>query len=173
MTIPTDNQRVLSFCGAQNKTRTCTTLRSLVPETSVSTNFTIWAWESRCKYRPNFRFTKGNDPFFRFLSLSGRFSGKWASGWVDQRLATSGWQLADEARCRKLAASCISERFKVLQLPPIPSEHQLLQILPQEVIKHRIKVHRGISSTEVVVAVRIHHHLELDSCLDHRLCKFH
>ncbi len=29
--------------SAQNKTRTCTTLRSLVPETSVSTNFTIWA----------------------------------------------------------------------------------------------------------------------------------
>ena len=28
---------------AQNKTRTCTTLRSLVPETSVSTDFTIWA----------------------------------------------------------------------------------------------------------------------------------
>ena len=30
------------FC-AQNRTRTCTSLRSLVPETSVSTNFTIWA----------------------------------------------------------------------------------------------------------------------------------
>ena len=29
--------------GAQNKTRTCTSLRSLVPETSVSTNFTTWA----------------------------------------------------------------------------------------------------------------------------------
>ncbi len=34
----------VSILGAQNKTRTCTTLRSLVPETSVSTNFTIWAW---------------------------------------------------------------------------------------------------------------------------------
>lgn len=30
--------------GAQNRTRTCTTLRSLVPETSVSTNSTIWAF---------------------------------------------------------------------------------------------------------------------------------
>ena len=29
--------------SARNKTRTCTSLRSLVPETSVSTNFTIWA----------------------------------------------------------------------------------------------------------------------------------
>ncbi len=40
---PADNQRVLHNQGAQNKTRTCTSLRSLVPETSVSTNFTIWA----------------------------------------------------------------------------------------------------------------------------------
>ncbi len=29
--------------GARNRTRTCTTVRSLVPETSVSTNFTIRA----------------------------------------------------------------------------------------------------------------------------------
>ena len=42
-TIPTGFQWVLCFSGAQNKTRTCTSLRSLVPETSVSTNFTIWA----------------------------------------------------------------------------------------------------------------------------------
>ena len=37
------NELVSLFLCAQNKTRTCTTLRSLVPETSVSTDFTIWA----------------------------------------------------------------------------------------------------------------------------------
>ncbi len=35
--------------SAQNRTRTCTSLRSLVPETSVSTNFTIWAFTFRLK----------------------------------------------------------------------------------------------------------------------------
>ena len=36
------NMREKMYC-AQNRTRTCTALRPLVPETSVSTNFTIWA----------------------------------------------------------------------------------------------------------------------------------
>ncbi len=34
-----------SVHGAQEKTRTSTTLRSLAPEASVSTNFTTWAQE--------------------------------------------------------------------------------------------------------------------------------
>jgi hypothetical protein len=29
--------------GAQNRIRTCTPLRALPPQSSVSTNFTIWA----------------------------------------------------------------------------------------------------------------------------------
>ena len=32
-----------SVFGAQDKTRTCTSLRSLPPQSSVSTNFTTWA----------------------------------------------------------------------------------------------------------------------------------
>lgn len=52
---------VLNFNGfnipksARNKTRTCTTLRSLVPETSVSTNFTIRAFTFRLK-RSKYRY---------------------------------------------------------------------------------------------------------------------
>jgi len=39
------------FC-AQNRTRTCTSLLTLVPETSASTNFAIWAVkDSGCKNR--------------------------------------------------------------------------------------------------------------------------
>ncbi len=34
------------FC-AQNRTRTCTSLLTLVPETSASTNFAIWAIKSQ------------------------------------------------------------------------------------------------------------------------------
>ena len=37
------NITIDEVCGAQNRTRTCTAVRPLVPETSVSTNFTIWA----------------------------------------------------------------------------------------------------------------------------------
>lgn len=39
---PTDIQWVYS--GAQDRTRTCTLSLALVPETSVSTNSTTWAW---------------------------------------------------------------------------------------------------------------------------------
>ena len=35
--------RVYEAESTQDKTRTCTTVRSLVPETSVSTNSTTWA----------------------------------------------------------------------------------------------------------------------------------
>jgi hypothetical protein len=35
---------VLFMYGAQEKTRTSTTVRSPAPEAGVSTNFTTWAW---------------------------------------------------------------------------------------------------------------------------------
>lgn len=34
---------ILFFTGAQNKIRTCTSLRTLPPEGSASTSFAIWA----------------------------------------------------------------------------------------------------------------------------------
>ena len=37
------NRAIQTFFCARNRTRTCTALRPLVPETSVSTNFTIRA----------------------------------------------------------------------------------------------------------------------------------
>ena len=37
------NYNLVSFFGAQNKTRTCTPLRAPAPQAGVSTNFTIWA----------------------------------------------------------------------------------------------------------------------------------
>jgi hypothetical protein len=40
--LPTINDNG-EFKSAQNRTRTCTAVKPLVPETSVSTNFTIWA----------------------------------------------------------------------------------------------------------------------------------
>lgn len=56
---PTDIQWVYS--GAQDRTRTCTLSLALVPETSVSTNSTTWAWlagnvrfsfpRTECKYK--------------------------------------------------------------------------------------------------------------------------
>ena len=41
-----------SFC-AQNRTRTCTSLLTLVPETSASTNFAIWADKGSTAQRRN------------------------------------------------------------------------------------------------------------------------
>ena len=38
-----DHQLSFSFSCAQDKTRTCTSLRSPAPEAGVSTNFTTWA----------------------------------------------------------------------------------------------------------------------------------
>jgi hypothetical protein len=38
-----DNTVLSGFCGAQNKTRTCTPLRAPAPQAGVSTNFTTWA----------------------------------------------------------------------------------------------------------------------------------
>ena len=42
-TKKSENRKILTFFCARNRTRTCTALRPLVPETSVSTNFTIRA----------------------------------------------------------------------------------------------------------------------------------
>jgi hypothetical protein len=39
--------------GAQNRTRTCTSLLTLVPETSASTNFAIWAFLLAAKNNKN------------------------------------------------------------------------------------------------------------------------
>lgn len=35
---------ILKISGAQNKTRTCTAVRPLPPQSSVYTNFTTWAF---------------------------------------------------------------------------------------------------------------------------------
>ena len=39
--------RLCAFLSAQNRTRTCTSSLTLVPETSASTNFAIWAGNYR------------------------------------------------------------------------------------------------------------------------------
>lgn len=39
-----DNQKAIKDLCTQNKTRTCTAVRPLVPETSVSTDSTTWAY---------------------------------------------------------------------------------------------------------------------------------
>lgn len=39
-----DNQKTIKDLRTQNKTRTCTAVRPLVPETSVSTDSTTWAY---------------------------------------------------------------------------------------------------------------------------------
>jgi hypothetical protein len=64
--------------GAQDKTRTCTSLRSLPPQSSVSTNFTTWACFFLSIERTNIDFQmwgKGKKSFYShviFLVFFGR-----------------------------------------------------------------------------------------------------
>jgi len=48
----------------------------------------------------------------------------------------------------------------------------LLQVLFQKIVKHRVKMHGGIPTPDVMIPVGIRHHLKLYPCLNHRLSKF-